>query len=361
MEPVLQDRPTRGLYWLCQLSGWSALALYQISTSLFENPSHLPPPAVAVIEPLLSALYGLIVTHLLYRHMRRNTWLRKLGSKLAVRLTAAILLSAATLDALDMSSMYLLNRWFAFHLPFTRRIILLSLGSWIVITVAWMALYLAIHELQRRRIQEVRGLRLEVIAQEAQLRGLRAQLNPHFFFNCLNSLREMIHENPQRADQMITQLSDLMRYAMQSNQADFVALASELQSVRDYLALETIRFEERLRVTWDIAAKSLQLRVPPMLLQTLVENALKHGIAPRPQGGEINIMARCDHSEVQLEVLSSGTIHGSHSNGGLGLRNAKERLHLLYGQRAEITLENAGDDHVRAMIKLPLTQLEAMP
>jgi LytS/YehU family sensor histidine kinase len=154
----------------------------------------------------------------------------------------------------------------------------------------------------------------------------------------------------------VTQLSDLMRYALQSNQVDLVVLASEVRAVQDYLALERIRFNERLRVTWDIAAGALDLRVPPMLLQTLVENALKHGIAHLPQGGEVAISARRQDSHIQLEVVNSGRISRGNDTAGVGLRNAKERLQLLYGHGAELTLQETDDDHVRAMVRLPLKQ-----
>jgi two-component system, LytTR family, sensor kinase len=299
LDSQIQDRSSRNLYWLCQFGGWTALALYQSSVRLSDSSGHLP-PVVTIAEPFLAALYGLSATHLLYLYLQHHRWLQKLGSKFAARLASVILILATTLNALDLSSIFLLDRWFTLHVVFSRRIVLLSLGSWFVVLIAWMALYLCIHELRRRRSQEALALRMEVIAQETQLRGLRAQLNPHFFFNCLNSLREMVAENPQRAQLMVTQLSDLMRYALQSNQVDLVSLASEVQAVQDYLALETIRFEERLQVRWDISAGALDLRVPPMLLQTLVENALKHGIALREEGGEIKIVIRHRDSEIHL-------------------------------------------------------------
>jgi len=349
----IQDRSSRRAYWLCQLGGWSALALYQLSAGLIDNTAHMPPTVVAVAEPLLSALYGLTATHLLYLYLRRHGWLQKLGSTLILQLCGVVVLLAISLDALDISSMYLVDHWFLLHLPFTRRFMLLNLGTWVVVMVGWMALYLAIHELRRRRSQEVHALRLEVIAQEAQLQGLRAQLNPHFFFNCLNSLREMVQENPQRAQLMVTQLSDLMRYTLHSNQVDLVPLATEVQAVQDYLALETIRFEERLTVTWNVADGALGLRVPPMLLQTLVENSLKHGIACLPQGGEIKISVRYRESEIQLEVVNTGRIYPEKSAGGVGLRNARKRLQLLYGPRANLTLQETNDNCVRAMVRIP--------
>lgn len=360
MQNAKDHRTNRKAYWLYQLGGWTALTLYEMGTALFLNPGHLPPRAVAIIEPPLSSVYGLLITHRLYSYMRRRNWLNRLDAKLAMRVGGMILLSGTLLCALHMSSMYVLNGWLQFHLPFTRQIVLRSFGGWMVVMVGWMASCLAIRELRRRRNQELHGLRLELIAQEAQLRSLRAQLNPHFFFNCLNSLREMVHEDPQRAEMMVTQLSDLMRYALQSNQVDLVALGSEVEAVRDYLALESIRFEERLRVKWQIEREALESRVPPMLLQTLVENALKHGIARLPHGGEILITACCRDSEVSLEVINSGRMPHAGKNGGLGLKNAQARLQLLYGQRAELSVKEAEGDRVRATVRLPLERLETV-
>src|SRR5260370_34576671 len=123
----------------------------------------------------------------------------------------------------------------------------------------WLTIYLAVHEFRIRRIAEVNALRMELVAQEAQLRGLRAQLNPHFLFNCLNSLRELIVENPRRAQTMVTQLSGLLRYSLQSDHTEQVLLEDEIQAVKDYLALETIRFEHRLHVNWNIATDACRL------------------------------------------------------------------------------------------------------
>src|SRR5258708_5297625 len=181
----------------------------------------------------------------------------------------------------------------------------------------WMALYLAIHGFRRRRLAEVQTLLLELVAQEAQLRGLRAQLNPHFLFNCLNSLRELIVEDPGRAQTMVTQLSGLLRYSLQSGQTEQVTMQEETQAVKDYLALEAIRFEERLQFAWSVDAEADQVLVPPMLLQTLVENALKHGVARLPQGGGISIHVRIRDAQLELEVVNSGEITGQPTGQGI--------------------------------------------
>jgi sensor histidine kinase YesM len=118
---------------------------------------------------------------------------------------------------------------------------------------------------------------------EAELRALKSQVNPHFIFNSLNSLRALIDEDPARARMAVTQLANLLRYSLQSGQLETVPFEDELDVVNDYLALEQVRHEERLRLRLDIAPEALQLPIPPMLLQTLVENAVKYGISPRPR------------------------------------------------------------------------------
>jgi two-component system, LytTR family, sensor kinase len=174
----------------------------------------------------------------------------------------------------------------------------------------------------------------------------------------LNNLRELIAEDPRRAQRMVTQLGGLLRYSLRADQAELVPLADEIRALEDYLALESIRFEERLHVRWDVAKDVQGTRVPPMLLQTLVENALKHGIARRPQGGEISIAARRTGGNIELEVLNSGELREPACSTGIGLRNARERLGLLYGDRATLLLQSGSQGQVSARVTLPLPALE---
>jgi len=343
-------------YWYSQLAGWSIFIVFEffLMLALSGKKTNVPIMAVGVF---VAALYGLVVTHLLHLYLRSRRWLQLPAKRLVPRLASVIVVLAVGLAELGG-----LTNCFLVHLPL-RLLIDPQYFSirWImqmVVLVAWMTLYVAMHELQQRREAEGRAFRLEVVAQQAQLRGLRAQLHPHFFFNCLNDLRELIAEDPERAQQMVTQLAGLMRYSLRTNHSELVSLADEVVAVEDYLALEVIRFEERLRVHWDIAMEVQNMRVPPMLLQTLVENALKHGIARRPQGGEIRIAIRADDVRMELEVLNNGEVREPPSGDGIGLRNAQERLNLIYGERAKIALENTAGGWVRAHVTLPLSPIE---
>jgi LytS/YehU family sensor histidine kinase len=184
-------------------------------------------------------------------------------------------------------------------------------------------------------------------------------VNPHFIFNSLNSLRALIDEDPARARQSVTQLANLLRYSLQSGQLETVPFEDELRVVNDYLALEQVRHEERLRLWLDIAPDTLALPVPPMLLQTLVENAVKYGISTRPEGGEIAIIARCEGGALRLTVTNPGEVATAATTAraastGLGLHNAAERLRLLFGERATLQLWAETPSLVVAEAVLPL-------
>jgi sensor histidine kinase YesM len=207
-------------------------------------------------------------------------------------------------------------------------------------------------------------LRLVSSQQEAELRALKSQVNPHFIFNSLNSLRSLIEEEPARARLAVTQLANLLRYSLQSSQRETVPLEEEIRVANDYLALEQVRYEGRLRLRIDVSPETLTLPVPPMLLQTLVENAVKYGIAQRREGGEIAIIARCDGNVLRLQVTNPGTpdasIKISSESTGVGLRNAAERLRLLFSEHATLQLRLDGP-LVVAEVLIPLKPSSNQP
>lgn len=350
MSAVAQSARGSRLYWLCQLGGWSAFFLLQIAPYWLDATGRMRLGPL-VESALVRIAIGLLATHILHIIIRHLRWLHLSGGKLIVRLLLALIsISALTVVAIVVSSRL-------FHDNMQRiadvyRFVVNWIG-WMILLTAWTSLYVTIYEFRQRRERKLRSLRLEMKVQQAQLRGLRAQINPHFLFNCLNDLREVIAENQERAQLMVTQLSSLLRYSLQSNQSELVPLSDEVQAVKDYLALEKIRFEERLQVSWSVDDATAR-RVPPMLLQTLVENALKHGIARRTQGGQVEIQVRITGPDLLLEVTNSGELARDPSPNAMGLKNAQEVLKLLYGDRASLTLQNIAPDRVRALARLPL-------
>jgi LytS/YehU family sensor histidine kinase len=195
---------------------------------------------------------------------------------------------------------------------------------------------------------------MELLAQTTQLQLLRAQLNPHFLFNALNSIRALIQENPARAQEAVTQLSGILRHALAAERTDTVPLLVEIEAVRDYLRLEEIRLEERLRTVIALDENTLDRPVPSMLVQTLVENAIKHGISQRPGGGDLAVRAQLDGGGcLCLEVVNSGRIAEAGAGTRLGLANARARRNLLFGAEATGTLANRDADSVVAAVRVP--------
>jgi sensor histidine kinase YesM len=189
--------------------------------------------------------------------------------------------------------------------------------------------------------------------QRAQLEALRSQLIPHFLFNTLHSIAELIHENPRHAEQMVLQLGELLRKSLKT-QALEVPLAEELEFIRSYLAIEQTRLGERLELRWKIDPAVLGARVPSLILQPIVENAVRHGIAASPRGGRLEIAAARIDDQLRLEVRDNGPgfkPDDDATRSGIGLSNTRARLERLYGDRAGFTLTHDGG--VVASLALP--------
>jgi LytS/YehU family sensor histidine kinase len=193
---------------------------------------------------------------------------------------------------------------------------------------------------------------------QAQLQALKTQLNPHFLFNTLNAISELVYENAHEAEQTIGKLSELLRMTLNTEQAQEIPLHKELEFLRKYLEIQQILLQDRLQVEWRIAPETYGACVPNMILQPLVENSIKHGIAPRRGGGTIKIeSAKLDGSLV-LSVEDDGLgIKNGNRTGGIGLQNTTTRLKHLYGESHEFKLENFSQGSgVSVKIRLPFQE-----
>jgi signal transduction histidine kinase len=221
------------------------------------------------------------------------------------------------------------------------------------IVAAWHALTYY-RDRQRGRLE---AAEMQALLRQAQLQVLRSQLNPHFLFNTLHSIAELVREDPQHAEQLLLRLSDLLRIALDSSSAQEVPLAEELEFVKGYVEIEQIRLGDRLQVSWEIAPDTLRARVPSLLLQPLIENAIQHGIAPSSRLGSLVIRARRKGELIELQVHDNGPGLTEHSNGrpsGVGLANTRDRLQRLYGERQDFELAN--DQGLRVSMRLPYSE-----
>lgn len=223
--------------------------------------------------------------------------------------------------------------------------------------VIWVLLYIFVAytiEIQKNNIERIK-MQASIEASEAKI--LKAQINPHFMFNALNSIRALILEEPKKAQNGITQLSNILRSSLVANRRTTIPLKEELKTIEDYLALEKVRYEERLQSTLEIEPNTLNVEVPPMMLQTLVENAIKHGVQKAEKWGFVEIKTHVEDHVLEVTIRNTGvfTDHQNHGDdSGFGLENTRRRLNLIYGTEATFDIHQEEPHIVQAKVKIPL-------
>jgi LytS/YehU family sensor histidine kinase len=227
-----------------------------------------------------------------------------------------------------------------------------------IVLIAWSALYFGIKHYGTAEEQRVRLAASEANAREAQLQALRYQLQPHFLFNTLNAISALVvSKQPELATEMIAKLAGLLRNTLSFPETHLVTLREELAVTEEYLSIEQVRFGPRLAVFLSVSAKAYEVEVPRFLLQPIVENAIRHGIARRPNGGEVAIRASADDAQLHIEIendRSQGTQQAGDKGDGLGLANTRKRLETLYGEKGSLTVSISPGDRFLVSIQFPL-------
>ncbi len=213
---------------------------------------------------------------------------------------------------------------------------------------------------RERRERELQVAQAQTRLAEARLLALTMQLQPHFLFNTLNAISALIHEDKDAADRMLARLGDLLRMTLEGGGQPDVPLEQELELLRGYLAIEEVRFADRLVVSLDFAPEALLARVPSLLLQPLVENAIRHGIARRSAPGRLDLRGSVDEAWLRLTVRNDGPPLASPLAEGIGLRNTRARLEELYGSEHRLAIENDPEGGVRTVLQLPLRSARAL-
>ncbi|MBL0130437.1 MAG: histidine kinase [Chitinophagaceae bacterium] len=301
---------------------------------------------------------GIILTHLMRLVIINLNLLQK---KLEKQLFQFILITAIFSLVGSFFDMQLLiqSDWLnKREKPFLDNKVLLVLSgafSFFIYYFIWNAIYFMYHYISKSRKQQLDTLQLEALVKELELKTIKAHINPHFIFNSLNSIRALVDENPQRARKAITELSNILRSSMQTEKVEMVAFEKELFIVKDYLALENMRFEDRLKVEYEIDEDTLHQPVPPMMLQTLVENAIKHGISKQINGGIVKVISDFKGDYHELVVQNTGQLNGSVNAEGFGISSTNNRLNLLYGDKARFDIKQINGSLVEARVLLPVT------
>ena len=341
----------RRLYWTLQGIGWGIYFLTNL-IGLALNPQGLSEETIRLsrIELFIHTPLLLGVSHWFIREIIiRRKWLEINIGRIIPRILGIIIISALVVVTLANLLYLLAGTIEEYQVPD----LLLSLMTYTIFYIIWSTIYFLYHFLE----SNTRSLKYEAAMNEMHLNQLKSQLNPHFIFNALNSMRALVDEEPSKAKIAITQLSNILRNSLITDKKKVVSFGDELNTVKDYLALEGIRFEERLNVSYDIDPGSDGFEIPPMMIQTLVENAIKHGVSNLVKGGAIEITSKVENSELMLKIRNSGQlINGTKKRNlrtGVGLVNTKERLKLIYGENASFRIYNENDKFVVTEVKIP--------
>jgi two-component system, LytTR family, sensor kinase len=337
-------------YWLCQLIGWGMV----VASMLFFARAFNITISKNVLFGRIAIVFvgGILTTHILRLFIKWRGWMLQSVEKVIPKLAIAMVITSL------MFSLFILACIGLFDLPhekqtFAARLLASTVNNGLLI-LAWVLIYYFYHFIEKSRKQQLETLQLEALIKELELKTIKAHINPHFIFNSLNSIRALIDENPVRARTAITELSNILRSSMQADKTETVSFEKELTIVKDYLALENMRFEDRLKVEYEIDEDTLDQQVPPMMLQTLVENAIKHGISKHIRGGVIKIISDYKNQYHQLAVQNTGNLNGGLNAEGFGLSSTQNRLGLLYGDKASFEIKQVTPSIVEAKVLIPV-------
>lgn len=361
-EMIAKERWTR---WGLFLGVWTLFGLFfsaqqYIFARLYERPMSWGRALVSNLPDwYIWAAFSLLIVWLFRRYpLDKEHWLRSL----CVHVPASVLVALANL-ALAVSSLFILVilpegdhslQWF----PVYKRNLFLSLHWYVLVYWAILGVCQGLDYYRKFREREKRAAQLEAQLVQSQLQALKMQLHPHFLFNTLHSISALLHEDTDTADRMIARLGEFLRLTLDNSGEHEVTLQKEMEFLKCYLDIERIRFQDRLTVRYDIDPETLDALVPNLMWQPIVENAIRHGIAPRSGPGCIEIRSRRLGPKLQLQVKDDGpglppAPAGNASSGGVGLANTRERLRQLYGKNYWLGLCNGLDKGLVVTIEIP--------
>jgi hypothetical protein len=342
------------LYWRCQLLGWGTVSIYWAYTVFSRDDYGY---FYTLLNYLLDIGIGILLTHL-YRFIAlKLNWKVLSLRELFVRILPSILIMAV------LYALLVNIKWHFFWVLIGGKDVDIwtSLLYWdpVLITglrlmAIWILAYHLYHYYQKEIETARQNAELSTIAKQAQLDNLAVQLNPHFLFNSLNSIKSLVVEDPKTARRAIDLLSDILRSSLYEKDAPLITVKDELGLVKDYIELEKVRFEERLNMSILLDDAVENCLIPPLSIQLLVENAIKHGIDKRINGGAITLSIQKREGELEITVQNPGNLVDKGSETGIGLKNLSKRLSIQYGGEASLTLKNDTEDLVTASLLIPI-------
>lgn len=337
------------LFWILQVLGWGLLGGSQIllKSTLIKD-IHF---GYAIAEGLLITISGILFSSCLRYFYKKRITIEDFNFTSLFQVVGAIVIVGIALVSFQYiiaSNLYrfLLDKDMEYSFW-------ANLVNVLFMLTFWSILYFSLKAILKSQKEKLTRVELESNLKESQLNALKGQINPHFMFNSLNNIRGLMLEDVPKSREMITKLSELLRYSLNSGKVDKIAINEELETVRNYIELSKIQLEDRLQYKEDIDDSLGQVQIPPMLMQMLIENAIKHGIANQLKGGEVLLRLYKENLDLYIEVINNGKLKEDSASTKIGVVNMQERLRLLYGNRASFSLREVGDQ-VIARIKMPI-------
>ena len=333
----------RSPFWGVQIGVWTLIGLINFVPQYMLGASYRS----AAWLNLISIGFGGFLLTSLYRYYvkrKKDTFNLSIASFIGNLSVATALLSVLLLGFVSLVFLLFSNQY---HFSLIEAA--LNFFPITGILLIWNLCYLGYHLMRKYHHHEIEKWKMEAEIKHIQLENLKAQVNPHFIFNALNNIRALILEDHQLARQMLTKFSEVLRYGLLHAEDMEITIAEEIGMLRQYLELVKIQYEERLTFSISVEEKLLQEKIPPMVLQLLVENAVKHGISARPEGGRIDVQVSRLNQETLLTVRNTGALKRKtelEDNLGLGLKNIIERLKLIYDDAAGIAISEESPDVV---------------
>lgn len=349
----MQERSQQLLFWILQIVGWGIPSFLNGYGKYLTSSDRLTKKYI-LIETLLFFLLGIFWSTIFRNYIKSfleslDTLKKEFLKVVVVYFTTSFSYSLSLLGL----SYYTYNLTHKKDFDISTNMLISTFLNIFLFILFWALFYISIKTIINSKKRRIEYLQLQSSLKDSQLNTLKGQINPHFMFNSLNNIRGLMLEDVEKARDMITRLSELLRYSLSKSSDSTIKVKDELEMVNNFIELSYIQFEDRLTYKENVDQNLLTQEIPPMIIQMLIENAIKHGISQQKKGGIVTLDIFEESKNLCIKVANTGQIEKGKSSTKIGLKNISDRLQILYGNNASFNL-NETEDKVIAHIKLPL-------
>lgn len=346
------SKENQRVYWFAQILFWGLFFVVAVlMTGVFGRIS-----SSAVTVPLLVCSLSFLASHTLrhfYKRYGQNLSFPKLLMHLLWVLPGVALAVQVTLYPILITIVNYMPALVRGFVPYQWILFVSYVVNTTVMLAIWIVTYLMVSQYRHRQLAQTAYWQSQALLRNTELQFLHSQINSHFLFNAINNLRSLIREDPELAREGLSQLADILRAVLQAETRQQNTIGEELKLVAAYIALQSLQLETRLKVEWVIEDDCMDAAIPPLLIQTLVENAISHGIAQIPNGGLLSVNVHRSGSSIEICVRNPvGTNPATQAGNGIGLSNAQKRLHSLFEAKARLSLHN-NNGTMEATVSIP--------